>query len=83
MLQIFLEINRKKNLSILWIRQVNISVNSILKLADKFNVTTDYLLGRDDENNFNNKLIKALRTCFKVSKPILEELINRKDKSDD
>ena len=71
----FLEIN-VKTYQFYEYGKVNIPVNSVLKLADEYNLSTDYLLGRVDIDKARavdySKLIKALKVCFEASKPIVE-----------
>lgn len=73
----FLQINRK-TYQLYEYGRVNIPVGSIIKLADKFNMSTDYLLGRTDEIVSDIRLINVVKTCYEISKPIVEEINGRK-----
>ena len=56
--------------------KVNIPVNSIIKLADKFNISTDYLLGRTDKLLSFNNFIDLLNTYSELVKNINERIEN-------
>ena len=56
--------------------KVNIPVNSVIKLADKFNISTDYLLGRTDKLSSFNNFIDLLNTYSELVKNINERIEN-------
>lgn len=52
------------------------SIPIILKLADRFNISTEYLLGRSDNPRalpVDSELIEAIRACQKAISPVLEK----------
>lgn len=56
--------------------KVSPSTTAILKLAERYNISTDYLLGRSDNPRdlpVDSELIEAIRACQKAISPVWEK----------